>query len=363
MLLADIPEQLDSSQKRQLEDELRDPKNFLEYFLPRPLRLALFGGSALSCFVGALITAAKLIQEPALQAAEGTGPQNLIINVVGLLVFAALFFNDQSAADRRIEQRREIRQAQIRQGDRVVFVNEQGETMSKLKEVDDEWILRRLERWAKRDQMPFLGPKKGAILQQLVQQQQPKLAVEVGTMAGYSAIVIAQVLPPTSKLISIEKDLTWWLVAKRFIWQASQGEKNRQRQAPLSRMVDVWLGDARAKLPTISSSQGQPIDFLFLDGTPKEALSYLEAAEPYLAEGAMVVADNAGVFAEGGMKSYLEYVRGNPDYSSRYIESTLEWRDDVPDGIEASTYKASNTHQALVSDGTNKEASVATSSL
>jgi predicted O-methyltransferase YrrM len=41
--------------------------------------------------------------------------------------------------------------------------------------------------------MPFVGPNKAAILQQLVQEQQPQLAVEVGTMAGYSAIKIAQV--------------------------------------------------------------------------------------------------------------------------------------------------------------------------
>jgi hypothetical protein len=60
--------------------------------------------------------------------------------------------------------------------------------------VDDDWIARRLERWGKRDGMPFLGPNKAAILQQLVAQQQPQLAVEVGTMAGYSAIKIAQVI-------------------------------------------------------------------------------------------------------------------------------------------------------------------------
>jgi predicted O-methyltransferase YrrM len=59
--------------------------------------------------------------------------------------------------------------------------------------VNDDWILRRLEKWGQRENMPFLGPKKAAILQQLVQQQQPQLAVEVGSMAGYSAIVIAQV--------------------------------------------------------------------------------------------------------------------------------------------------------------------------
>lgn len=51
------------------------------------------------------------------------------------------------------------------------------------------------------------------------------------------AVSPLQALPPSSKLISIEKDLSWWLVAKRFIWQASQGEKNKQRQMPLGNLV------------------------------------------------------------------------------------------------------------------------------
>eukprot|EP00983_Pelagomonas_calceolata_P128499 1161516-Pelagomonas_calceolata.AAC.7 len=37
---------------------------------------------------------------------------------------------------------------------------------------------------------------------------------------------------------------------------------------------------------------------------------------------------------QGGMKPYLEYVRDNPRYKTSYIESTLEWRDDVVDGLE-----------------------------
>jgi len=43
-------------------------------------------------------------------------------------------------------------------------------------------------------------------------------------------------------------------------------------------------------------------------------------------------------YAQGGMKAYLEYVRSSPRYSSSYIESTLEWRDDVVDGMEVSTF-------------------------
>ena len=64
----------------------------------------------------------------------------------------------------------------------------------------------------------------------------------------------------------------------------------------------------------------------------------MQAAEPALAPGALVVADNAGVFAEGGLRGYLEYVRGSPRYQSRFVASTLEWRDDVEDGLEVSVF-------------------------
>eukprot|EP00877_Chromochloris_zofingiensis_P002138 jgi/Chrzof1/11925/Cz06g14250.t1 len=339
-----VPDQLDFQQqkRRRMEDELRDPKNFVEYFLPRPLRLAFLGGSAVSCFIASLLSAARLIQEPAVLVAEGIGPCDLLINIIGMTTFGVLFYFDNKAADARVQQRKRIRDAQIAFGDRELYVNEQGEKMSRLKEVNDDWILRRLERWGKRDAMPFLGPGKGAILQQLVRDKQPQLAVEVGTMAGYSAILIAQALPPSSCLISIEKDLTWVLVAKRFLWQSSQGEKKdgagSGTTVPVGQKVDVWWGDAVTKIPDIATSKGR-IDLLFVDGTPKESLQYLQAAEPYLARGALVIADNAGVFAEGGMKKYLEYVRNNPKYSSKMIDCKLEWQDDVADGIEVSTYQ------------------------
>lgn len=47
----------------------------------------------------------------------------------------------------------------------------------------------------------------------------------------------------------------------------------------------------------------------------------------------------AGVFAEGGLRDYLAYVRSSSSYSSRFVASTFEWRDDVPDGVEVSIYQ------------------------
>ena len=186
--------------------------------------------------------------------------------------------------------------------------------------------------------MPCIGPKKADILQRLVQQKQPQHAVEVGTFCGYSALKIAQVMPSGARVTSFESDWKWALVAKRFVWQATQG--SRRQSKPLS-AINVQWGDARELLQKTAQQRRQQdrIDLLFIDGMPKQYLDYLKAAEPLLAPGALVIADNAGVFAEGGLKLYLEYVRNGEKYDSRQIETTLEWRDDVKDSIELSEYK------------------------
>mmetsp|Transcript_7772 Transcript_7772/g.19965 ORF Transcript_7772/g.19965 Transcript_7772/m.19965 type:complete len:192 (-) Transcript_7772:1018-1593(-) len=185
-----------------------------------------------------------------------------------------------------------------------------------------------------KDLLPMIGPEKGKILQNLVIQREPQVVVEVGSFLGYSAILIAQVLPTNSSLISIESDLKFVVTTKRFLWQASQGEANKKRDEPLGRKVSVTWGRAQDVLPTMDAE----IDFLFLDGRPKEYLEYLKAAEAKLKPGACIVADNAGVFAEGGLKPYLQYVRTSPKYKSAFIESTLEWRTDIVDGLEVSEY-------------------------
>eukprot|EP01023_Acetabularia_acetabulum_P007627 TRINITY_DN13351_c0_g1_i6.p2 TRINITY_DN13351_c0_g1~~TRINITY_DN13351_c0_g1_i6.p2 ORF type:complete len:369 (-),score=56.17 TRINITY_DN13351_c0_g1_i6:245-1351(-) len=321
---------LTREKRRSMENELRDPKYFLDYFFPRPIRITLFGFSAFSCLIGTFLTLSAVIKDQAFAIEDGL-VQNVGINLFGVVLFTALFFIDRRAGETRVEQRKKLRDAQIAFGDREVYTNTSGEKMSKLKEVDDDWIIRRLERWGQKDNMPFLGPKKAVILQDLLKEKQPKLAVEVGTMCGYSAIIIGQVLNEDSKLISMETDWKWALAAKRFLWQASRGQKDSK----IGNKVEVQIGDARNLIPKID----QKIDFLFLDGVPKEYLEYLKAAEPMLAPGAVVVADNAGVFQQGGLKTYLQYVRYGDKYDSRFIESTFEWRDDIPDGMEVSVFK------------------------
>ena len=44
----------------------------------------------------------------------------------------------------------QVRKAQLAIGDREIFTNEEGERVSRLKEVNSDWIIRRLERWGRK---------------------------------------------------------------------------------------------------------------------------------------------------------------------------------------------------------------------
>lgn len=73
-----------------MEDELRDPKYFLEYLLPRPVRLTLFGASGFGCFIALLLGVANLAAEGLQVAREDGSLLNLGINAIGLAVFAGV---------------------------------------------------------------------------------------------------------------------------------------------------------------------------------------------------------------------------------------------------------------------------------
>ncbi len=62
-------------ERRQMEDELRDPKNFAEYFVPRPIRQWILWGSGASALVAALLSLGRL--------SEAGGPQDLAVNAGG----------------------------------------------------------------------------------------------------------------------------------------------------------------------------------------------------------------------------------------------------------------------------------------
>jgi len=157
----------------------------------------------------------------------------------------------------------------------------------------------------------MIGRKKAERLAELVRQAKPRLVVECGTAVGYSGLWIARELKAAGegKLITIEINPD----------RAKEAKANFRR-AGLEECVTVKVGDARKVVDEIEG----PIDFLFVDCGYSNYHPILVAVEKKLREGALVVADNVGIGAQG-MDDYLNFVRSKYQSRTEWFDVKLPW--------------------------------------
>jgi predicted O-methyltransferase YrrM len=158
--------------------------------------------------------------------------------------------------------------------------------------------------------IPVVGRAKGRLLRRLVERHRPQRAIELGSLLGYSAILVASALPPKGRLVCVEAHP---LLA--YLTQANAAE------AGLARKVKVVTGDALRVIPMLPGR----FDFALIDAEKEDYLDYLRQLEPKLLPGAVVVADNTGIFRRE-LKPYLDYVR---DPAGRYTSREYEFDDDA----------------------------------
>jgi len=123
----------------------------------------------------------------------------------------------------------------------------------------------------------------GRLLLLMTTMSRGKLAVELGTLAGYSAIWIARGLKPGGKLITIEIDAA----------HADFAEAEFERAGVADR-IELRRGDARDVLESLGSelSPGS-IDLAFLDADKERYPAYWNMLRPMIAVGGLIVMDNA----------------------------------------------------------------------
>jgi predicted O-methyltransferase YrrM len=182
-------------------------------------------------------------------------------------------------------------------------------------------IINEVDAACRQRSIPMLGPDKVARLCGLVREARPKLVVEVGTAIGYSGLWLAAALRELGegRLVTLEMDPARAEEAAGYF-----------RRAGLTEPITQLVGDARERIREI---QG-PIDLLFLDGGFENYYPCLMACRERLRDGALLVADNAGIGAKE-MADYLEYVRSRFPGRTEWFETDLPWN--PRDAIEIST--------------------------
>jgi predicted O-methyltransferase YrrM len=198
-------------------------------------------------------------------------------------------------------------------------------------------VLAEIEETARKEFLPSIGPIKGKIIEDVIKEHKPRKVLEIGTLHGYSAILIVNIILDENYgkeksasenssnepiLISVEKDQKLANIARKNI------ENSR-----LSKKIQVINGDALEVIPRLKAK----FNMIFLDATKSEYLKYLQLIEKYslLNKKAVVVADNVLIY-EDEMKDYLDYVRNSGNYLSRTTEATLEFTKNVKDALEVS---------------------------
>jgi predicted O-methyltransferase YrrM len=199
-------------------------------------------------------------------------------------------------------------------------------------------VLAQIEETARKEFLPSIGPIKGKIIEDVIKEHKPKKALEIGTLHGYSAILMANIIlsgkdgneyfddskydSRKTILVSVEKDQKLANIAKKNIENSKLSEK-----------IQVINGDALEVIPKLKSK----FDLIFLDATKSEYLKYLRLVEKHslLNKRAVVIADNVLIY-ENEMKDYLDYVRNSGKYISHTTETTLEFTKNVKDALEVS---------------------------
>lgn len=129
-----------------------------------------------------------------------------------------------------------------------------------------------------------VGAEEGRILQLLLRLHGAKQVLEIGTLAGYSAIWMARALPTDGHLTTLERDPVRATEAQDFFSRSDVTER-----------ITLIEGNAHQTLESLIEEH-RSFDAVFIDADKPSYSAYLDAAEQLLSPGGLVIADNTLLF-------------------------------------------------------------------
>lgn len=139
-----------------------------------------------------------------------------------------------------------------------------------------------LEKEALENHVPIIKKETQGILRFLLQLQQPKRILEVGTAIGFSALFMSEYSGSSCKITTIEKVPMRLVVA----------EKNlASDRFPYRDKISLRRGEALDVLKELVREK-ESYDFIFLDAAKAQYMSFLPELLKLLGEKGMLVTDN-----------------------------------------------------------------------
>jgi len=151
---------------------------------------------------------------------------------------------------------------------------------------EDE-VLREIRERSVREGLPAIavGPFDGLHLEVIARAAGAQLAVEIGTLGGYSGVCLLRGMGPHGVLHTFE-----------FSEKHARVAGESFHKAGVAARAHLHVGPALEKLREIEAES--PFDLVFIDADKQGYPAYLAWAADHLREGGMLLADNAFGFGE-----------------------------------------------------------------
>ena len=166
-----------------------------------------------------------------------------------------------------------------------------------------------------------VAPNQGKLLYLLARIMGAQRILEIGTLGGYSSIWLAQALPPTGSMITLEADPRHCQIARTNLDRAG-----------LSVVVEVREGYALDVLPKLAAEGRGPFDLVFIDADKRNNPDYLRWALRLARRGSLIIADNVvrnGAVVDAasrdadvqGIRRFYELLAAEPRVTSTAIQT------------------------------------------
>ncbi|MDD6182348.1 MAG: O-methyltransferase [Lachnospiraceae bacterium] len=169
-------------------------------------------------------------------------------------------------------------------------------------------LLDAIEAEAVRDYVPIIRKEMQSFLKMMLQLQQPRRILEVGTAVGFSAILMAEYNPKPCEITTIENYEKRIPIARENFERAGKQD-----------MIELLEGDAAQVLKTLQ----EPVDFIFMDAAKGQYLNFLPDILRLLSPRGILISDN--VLQDGDIvESRFAVTRRNRTIHKRMREYLYE---------------------------------------
>jgi predicted O-methyltransferase YrrM len=157
-----------------------------------------------------------------------------------------------------------------------------------------------------------IAPEQTSFLQVLLRSIGARFVLEIGSLAGYSAIAMARALPPDGRLIAMEIHPDYAAFIER-----------KAHEAGLDGVIKVIVGPALDGLSALPADT--MFDAVFIDADKPNYVNYIQAVLPFMRHGGIIIGDNALAWGEAanpstsfepenvqGIRSFNSFVASHP---------------------------------------------------